>query len=131
MWVIPAACLLIFFLRWWWIAAIVAAVGIGVTIWRVRRQKAIVTAIGYCERDTDLYLRDGLWIRRLVVVPYGRMQVVEVSAGPILRHFNLASVELTTASPTTNAVIPGLERKDAELLRDRLAERGENQAAGL
>ena len=43
----------------------------------------------------------------------------------------LATVRLHTAAAATDARIPGLEREEAARLRDRLAELGEAQAAGL
>ncbi len=86
---------------------------------------------GYAERDTDLYLTHGVLFRRLVAVPYGRMQVVEVTSGPLQRAFGLATVHLQTASPGTGARIPGLLPDEAVRLRDRLTERGRTQAVTL
>lgn len=85
----------------------------------------------YALREQDLFLAHGLMFRELVAVPYGRMQAVEVSAGPLARAFSLAEVRLVTASPRTGAVVPGLDRPTATLLRDRLAELGEAAASGL
>ena len=67
----------------------------------------------------------------MTVVPYGRMQVVTVNSGPVERTFGLATVTLETASSGTNATIPGLAVADADALRDRLSELGEQQAVGL
>jgi len=86
---------------------------------------------GYAERDEDLYVRHGAMFRRLVVVPYGRMQYVDVQAGPLEQVFRIASVHLHTASPGTSARIPGLPAEEAARLRDRLTSLGEAQAAGL
>jgi membrane protein YdbS with pleckstrin-like domain len=90
-----------------------------------------VAAWGYAERDDDLLIRHGVLYRQLVVVPYGRMQFVDVNAGPLDRRFSLASVQLHTASASTDARIPGLDPEEAARLRDRLASRGEARAAGL
>ncbi|CAN5142982.1 PH domain-containing protein [soil metagenome] len=86
---------------------------------------------GYLERDQDLCITRGAWLRRLVVVPYGRMQYVDVQAGPIDRAFGIAQVRLHTASPGTTAYLPGLPANEAARLRDRLTSLGEAQAAGL
>jgi uncharacterized protein len=86
---------------------------------------------GYAERDEDLYITHGALRRRLVVVPYGRMQYVDVQAGPLDRAYGVARVQLHTASPGTSATIPGLPAEDAARLRDRLTSLGEAQAAGL
>jgi membrane protein YdbS with pleckstrin-like domain len=85
----------------------------------------------YTERDEDLIVERGVMIRRLSVVPYGRMQYVDVTAGPIDRMFRLATVKLHTAAAASDARIPGLERDEAARLRDRLAALGEAKAAGL
>jgi membrane protein YdbS with pleckstrin-like domain len=85
----------------------------------------------YAERDEDLYIRHGALFRTLVVVPYGRMQYVDVHAGPLEQLFKVASVHLHTASPGTRARIPGLPVAEAARLRDRLTSLGESQAAGL
>ena len=97
-------------------------------LWLVPRQ---VRAIGYAEREDDLLVRKGLMFRQAVVVPYGRMQYVDVNAGPVDRRFGISSVQLHTASPGTDASIPGLPPEEAARLRDRLAARGEARLAGL
>ena len=86
---------------------------------------------GYAERAEDLLIRRGFLFRRLSVVPYGRMQFVDVTAGPVERAFGLSTVKLHTAAAATDAKVPGLATAEAERLRDRLASLGEAQASGL
>ena len=88
-------------------------------------------AWAYQEREDDLVVSRGVMFRRQSVVPYGRMQFVDVTAGPVERVFKLATVKLHTAAAASDARIPGLEREEAARLRDRLAELGEARAAGL
>jgi membrane protein YdbS with pleckstrin-like domain len=90
-----------------------------------------VRAWGYCEREDDLLVRRGLLVARLTVVPYGRMQFIDVAAGPAERAFGLATVRLHTAAAASDARIPGLDATEAGRLRDRLATLGEARAAGL
>ncbi|MFI6486640.1 PH domain-containing protein [Streptomyces sp. NPDC050564] len=85
----------------------------------------------YTERADDLLISRGVLWREETVVPYGRMQLVEVTSGPVERHFGLASVQLHTAAAATDACIPGLDPSEAERLRDRLTELGEARSAGL
>jgi membrane protein YdbS with pleckstrin-like domain len=85
----------------------------------------------YQERDEDLVVRRGVAFRRLSVVPYGRMQFVDVTAGPVERLFKLSTLKLHTAAAATDARIPGLEQHEAARLRDQLASLGEAKAAGL
>lgn len=106
--------------------AVVAAVAVALQV--VTRRHA---AWGYATRDQDLLIRRGVLVKRLSVVPYGRMQFVDVSQGPVERRFDLSSVVLHTAAATSDAAIPGLTTADAGRLRDRLAELGEAHAAGL
>ncbi|PJE96306.1 hypothetical protein CUT44_17375 [Streptomyces carminius] len=85
----------------------------------------------YAERADELLISRGVIWRELTVVPYGRMQLVEVTSGPLERHFGLARLQLHTAAATTDAHIPGLTPKEAERLRERLTELGEARSAGL
>jgi uncharacterized protein len=85
----------------------------------------------YQERHEDLLVARGVMVQRLSVVPYGRMQFVEVTAGPIERLFHLSTVKLHTAAAASDARIPGLEAAEAARLRDRLTELGEAMAAGM
>ena len=90
-----------------------------------------VAAWGYAERDDDLMVRRGVLVRRQSVIPYGRMQYIDVTAGPVERSLSLATVRMHTAAAASDARIPGLERAEAARLRDQLASLGEAQAAGL
>lgn len=85
----------------------------------------------YAERADDLLISRGVMWREETVVPYGRMQLVEVTSGPLERRFGLATVQLHTAAAATDATIPGLAPAEAERLRDRLTELGEARSAGL
>lgn len=120
----------IFFRDVWW-AWVAAGLVLLFAIWDAILIPRQVRAIGYAERDEDLLLRQGILFRSLVVVPYGRMQFVDVEAGPLDRAFGLASVQLHTASAGTDAAIPGLTPDEAARLRDRLSARGESRLAGL
>jgi hypothetical protein len=96
--------------------------------WLIGRR---VRSFAYCERENDLLVASGILFRRLVIVPYGRMQLVDVTAGPIDRAFGVTTVQLHTAAATTDAKIPGLLPERAADLRDRLARQGESRSAGL
>ena len=90
-----------------------------------------VRAWGYAEREDDLLVRHGLLVRRLSIVPYARMQFVDVTAGPLERAFGLATVQLHTATAASDARVPGLAPAEASRLRDRLTALGEVRAEGL
>jgi uncharacterized protein len=111
--------------------AIAAAVALGIGALMLVFVSRRVRAWSYAERDEDLLVRRGVLFSRLSVVPYGRMQFIDVTAGPIERSFGLATVRLHTAAAASDARIPGLSRDEAARLRDSLAGLGEAQAAGL
>lgn len=113
------------------IAAIAAAAAVVVFVWLWWLIGRRVRSFGYAERGDDLLVTSGIMFRRLVIVPYGRMQLVDVTAGPIDRWMGITTVQLHTAAATTDASIPGLEPDVAAALRDRLAHRGESRSAGL
>ncbi|HET8969555.1 MAG TPA: PH domain-containing protein [Candidatus Nanopelagicales bacterium] len=96
--------------------------------WLIGRR---VRSWGYSVRSDDLLVGSGILFRRLVIVPYGRMQLVDVVAGPIDRWLGVATVQLHTAAATTDAAIPGLVPDVAAELRDTLARLGEARTAGL
>lgn len=107
--------------------AVVATYGVLRGIAAVRA----VLAWGYAERERDLLVRHGLLVRRLSIVPYARMQFVDVTAGPLERALGLATVQLHTAAATSDARVPGLPPEEASRLRDRLAALGEDASEGL
>lgn len=113
---------------WVWVGFGVALAVMLWDLWITRRQ---VRAIGYAEGESELYYRSGIMFRHLTVVPYGRLQYVEVKEGPIARHFGIASVQLHTASASADVSIPGLPTAEAARLRDFLASRGEQEMMGL
>lgn len=110
-------------------AAAILALALAAWVWRWSGRNA--RSWGYLEAEDDLVVTGGVLFRRLVAVPYGRMQFVDVQAGPLDQRFGIASVTLHTASTETAATIPGLPAAEAARLRDRLTEMGESHGAGL
>jgi hypothetical protein len=113
---------------WTWLIALGAIVVLGWSWIVIGRQ---VRSIGYAERPEELLVRHGVLWRTVVVVPYARLQYVDVHAGPIDRRLGIARLQLHTASAGTDAAIAGLPPAEAGRLRDRLTERGRSQLAGL
>jgi membrane protein YdbS with pleckstrin-like domain len=113
------------------LAVVVAVLVLALAGWAWWVVGRSVTRWGYVETAEELTITRGSLRRRLVVVPYGRMQYVDVHAGPLDQLLGLATVQLHTASPGTTAVVPGLLPAEAARLRDRLTAMGEAQAAGL
>lgn len=111
----------------WGLVAGVAAAFLWGT-WLLPRQ---VRAIGYATEPSDFLVRKGIAFRTLVVVPYGRIQYVDVKEGPVARFFGIASVQLHTASALTEASLSGLPTTEAIQLRDLLVAKGQNELSGL
>ncbi|QSB06635.1 PH domain-containing protein [Natronoglycomyces albus] len=109
------------------------ALGIVATLTIVRSIIIVraVKAWGFAERDRDILVKHGLLTRRLSIVPYGRIQLVDIKAGPIERIFDLTSVQVKTAALDAPTVIPGLEPEVARALRDRLARLASEAREGL
>ena len=75
----------------------------------------------YCEGEDELQIRRGMLIRVRTIVPFGRVQHIDVAQGPIQRPFGLATLVLHTAGTHGASVqLPGLAHADAEGLRDRI-----------
>lgn len=125
-----AASLPALFARLPWLLAIPAAlllfhlVGAAFTPRRVR-------AMRYRLRQDDLVFERGIMFRRTVAVPYGRMQLVDINRGPLVRAFGLSELKLVTAAASSQVTIPGLPEAEADALRDRLVELAESRRAGL
>ena len=90
-----------------------------------------VRSIGYQLRTDDLLFRRGLMFQRFVSVPYGRMQLVDITRGPVARAVGLSELKFVTAAASTSVTIPGLPAADAEELRDTLVALAESRRAGL
>lgn len=90
-----------------------------------------VKAMGYAEREDDLLLKSGILFRTVVAIPYGRLQYLDVSSGPLQRLFKVRSVEINTASVSTSGKLEGIPPEEAERLREQLTARGQARLAGL
>ena len=113
---------------WVWIpAGAVVAVTLATVIVLPRQARSI----GYQLRDDDLVFRRGILWQRMVAVPYGRMQLVDITHGPLDRGFGIAQLKLVTAAAATGVTIPGLTQAAAERLRDTLIDVAETRRTGL
>ena len=90
-----------------------------------------VRAMRYLLRPDDFVFRRGVIFQRQVAVPYGRLQLVDISRGPLARALGLAEIRLITASANSGVTIPGVVLADAEWLRDQLIALAETRRAGL
>jgi uncharacterized protein len=133
-WVVPITVLvaiLLWALVQTWLGVLVVLVGAASIVWGWVLIDRNYRSWRYAESADDLLVTRGVLYKQLVVVPYGRMQLVDVNAGPLDRRFGIAKVQLHTAAATSDASIPGLLPEEAARLRDRLTALGEARSAGL
>lgn len=78
-------------------------------------------AWGYDQREDELIVKHGNLIRQLTVVPFGRVQHIDIAAGPLQRALGLATLVLNTAGTRGAAVkLPGLRPDTAEQMRGHI-----------
>jgi uncharacterized protein len=113
---------------WAWIPGGILTV---ILVWSLAILPRQARSIGYQLRDDDLVFRKGILWQRFVAVPYGRMQLVDITHGPLDRGVGIAQLKFVTAAAVTGVVIPGLEQQTAETLRDHLVAVAESRRTGL
>ena len=96
----------------WWLMLIPAFIA----LLRLLLVLAQVRALRYALADTDFVIRRGIIYRRLTMVPYGRIQYVDIYQGPVLRFMGIATIKPVA---------------EAARLRDVLAQRGSAELMGL
>jgi hypothetical protein len=114
-----------------WIGQLVLLAVVVTTVVRLVIAPRRVRSIGWILRDDDLVVRRGILFSRLVAVPYGRMQLVDVNRGPVARLLGLAELRLVTAAAPSDVTLPGLPEAEAAELRDALVGRAEERRVGL
>lgn len=119
---------LVFHQMWAWIPG---GIFIVILLWMIAITPRQARAIGYQLREDDLVFRRGILWQRMVAVPYGRMQLVDITHGPLDRGFGIAQLKLVTAAAATGVTIPGLPQTTAESLRDHLVAVAESRRTGL
>ena len=115
--------------QWWalWAAIVIGVLSLVGIAFEPRR----VRSIGYRLREDDLLFRRGIMFQRQVAVPYGRMQLVDITRGPVARALGLADLKFVTAAASTAVTVPGLPMEEADRLRDELVALAETRRAGL
>lgn len=119
---------LVFHQTWAWIPAGIVILITLITMVILPRQ---AKAVGYMLRADDIVFRRGIIWQRMVAVPYGRLQLVDITHGPLDRAFGVSQLKMVTAAATTGVQIPGLTQAAAETLRDTLIEVAETRRTGL
>ena len=108
--------------RGWFPGGIATGAGVLLAVpvvWLFPRRR--YRAWGYDLREDELVLKHGLMIRKVTVLPFGRVQHIDVAQGPLERAHGLATLVLHTAGTRGAAIrLPGLWHADAERMRDHV-----------
>jgi uncharacterized protein len=97
------------------------AVSLLVLTWSAAAPPVAYRRWRFALRADDLWIRKGILVRSVSVIPYRRLQFVDTTQGPLARLFGLAELVVHTAAPGASGRIPGLDAAEAEELRERLA----------
>lgn len=100
-------------------------------IWLLWFIPRYVHFMAWGKTDTDVYIRTGRFFRKIQCAPYGRIQYIDVSSGPLERLFGLAKLHIYTASATGDTTIPGLTMDVAAQLRSDFSQSAREELAGL
>lgn len=93
----------------------------------VRRAKTA----GFALREHDLAFRRGVFFRKVIILPFNRVQHAHLSSGPLQRRFGLASLKLYTAGAAgIDLQIDGLTAETAATLREHVTDRTGDAVAG-
>jgi uncharacterized protein len=104
---------------WWWCAPAAATLTAAGAGWIAGKRYRLTR---WRLDDHGLALVRGRWWRTETRVPITRVQHLDLRRGPLENLAGLATLVVHTAGTRLNAVaIAGLDQRDAEQLRDRLA----------
>ena len=79
---------------------------------------------GFRLEEDELQVRHGLWVQVRTLVPFARVQHIDVAQGPVERRFGVGTLILHTAGTRSSAVVlPGLAFEEAGRIRDLIRAR--------
>lgn len=106
---------------WGWLLPVLYLVLLTFAILLARKRYRM---IGFALRERDIVFRSGIFWRTLTVLPFNRVQHVEIGEGPIERSFGLSTLNIFTAGgESSDLSIPGLPKATATRLKDFIAEK--------
>ncbi|MFT6019654.1 MAG: membrane protein YdbS with pleckstrin-like domain [Saprospiraceae bacterium] len=79
---------------------------------------------GYSLREKDIIYRKGVLFKSATVIPFNRVQHVEIKQGPIARYFGLHTLTVYTAGgESSDLSIPGLSGETAPQLKEYIIQK--------
>jgi uncharacterized protein len=111
----------VFLADWGWaVLGVLVAMALFLTLWyapaRYKRWRWQLTELA-------VELRFGVIVRQQETVPYFRIQQIDIVQGPLDRILDLATLQVTTASASGSAALPGIANDDAPTIRAELLAR--------
>lgn len=77
----------------------------------------------YAIDDHFIVIKSGVFFRQETIIPYSRVQLVDVHSGPILRSYGLTTLGITTAGGTH--YLPGLSKDEADIVKRFIADKAQ------
>jgi len=77
----------------------------------------------YAIDDHYVVIKNGVFFRQETIIPYSRVQLVDVHHGPILRSYGLTTLGITTAGGTH--YIPALSNDEADIVKSFIASKAQ------
>ena len=110
--------------RWhWpaWITIVLLSLTLAIAIFYIFFKPEIIWKTWrYDVSEQEIDLLHGIFIKTRTLIPMVRVQHVDTQQGPLLRHFGLSTVTISTAAGTHE--IPALADEVAASLRDSISE---------
>lgn len=104
-----------------WIAPVAALMAV-VAVWRAPQRR--FASWSYQLNEDELVVRHGIYVRTQTVVPFGRVQHIDLAQPPLSRALGLAILTLNTAGTQGAAVrLPGLDQAAAEEMRTAIRQK--------
>ncbi len=76
-----------------YLTALVLVIVVPVALWIPRYYNSLV----YELRDEEMECREGVWFRKISIIPYNRITNVDIVQGPLSRLLNIYTVKVQTA----------------------------------
>lgn len=96
-----------------------AAAAVAVLAWGMLMARRRYRSWGYRLDEEELHIQHGIWTRVRTIVPFGRVQHIDVAQGPLERQFGVGTLILHTAGTRNSTVVlPGLAHEEAGRIRD-------------
>lgn len=79
---------------------------------------------GFAIREHDIMYKNGIFFKSLIIIPFNRIQHLEIGHGPIDRYFGLANLSIYTAGgSSSDLIIDGLESNTAQTIKNYISDK--------